>query len=113
MGARNWVSMLCLSEAIGHKLYDRLLQCAATAQTQRWIAAECGREGLLENSKDGGLKHLTTTLTFVLSYSKPARALKRPLINKANLHPKPRHKPTNIVTAIQASIQFVVHSPAG
>ncbi|SCZ86449.1 hypothetical protein NSMM_540052 [Nitrosomonas mobilis] len=61
MGARNWVSMLCLSEAIGHKLYDRLLQCAATAQTQRWIAAECGREGLLENSKDGGLKHLTTT----------------------------------------------------
>lgn len=62
MGARNWVSMLCLSEAIGHKLYDRLLQCAATAQTQRWIAAECGREGLLENSKDGGLKHLTTTI---------------------------------------------------
>src|SRR5690554_2573959 len=61
MGARNWVSMLCLSEAIGHKLYDQLLQCAATAQTQRWIAAECGREGLLENSKDGGLKHLTTT----------------------------------------------------
>ena len=62
MGAGNRISMLCLGEAIGHGLYDRILQRTETAQTQRWIAAECGREGLLENSKDGGLKHLTTTL---------------------------------------------------
>ena len=64
MGAGNRISMLCLGEAIGHGLYDRILQRTETAQTQRWIAAECGREGLLENSKDGGLKHLTTTKTF-------------------------------------------------
>ena len=62
MGAGNRISMLCLGEAIGHGLYDRILQRTETAQTQRWIAAECGREGLLENSKDGGLKHLTTTV---------------------------------------------------
>ena len=61
MGAGNRISMLCLGEAIGHGLYDWILQRTETAQTQRWIAAECGREGLLENSKDGGLKHLTTT----------------------------------------------------
>ena len=61
MGAGNRVSMLCRGEAIGHGLHDRLLQCAATAQIQRRIAAERGRTGLLENSKDGGLKHLTTT----------------------------------------------------
>ena len=58
--------MLCLGEAIGHGLYDRILQRTETAQTQRWIAAECGREGLLENSKDGGLKHLTTTAVIVI-----------------------------------------------
>ena len=62
MGAGNRVSMLCRGEAIGHGLHNRLLQCAATAQIQRRIAAERGRTGLLENSKDGGLKHLTTTL---------------------------------------------------
>ena len=61
MGAGNRVSMLCRGEAIGHGLHNRLLQCAATAQIQRRIAAERGRTGLLENSKDGGLKHLTTT----------------------------------------------------
>ena len=61
MGAGNRMSMLCHGEAIGHGLHNRLLQCAATAQIQRRIAAERGRTGLLENSKDGGLKHLTTT----------------------------------------------------
>src|SRR5690606_37359189 len=56
-------------EAIGHGLYDWILQRTETAQTQRWIAAECGREGLLENSKDGGLKHLTTTVTTMRAWN--------------------------------------------
>src|SRR5690554_315558 len=61
MGTGNRVSLLYLGEAVDHGLYDRLLQCVAAAQAQRRTAAKCGRAGLLENSKDGGLKHLTTT----------------------------------------------------
>lgn len=81
--------MLCLGEAIGHGLYDWILQRTETAQTQRWIAAECGREGLLENSKDGGLKHLTTTVRAVPQHHvKITKTQERPTV-----HTEPGGKP--------------------